>query len=84
MTKTTKKCIKSLITLPNTPFFVPRTIFQDQNTITNPYDSANIFTNYFSPFAETTKQKNKYSRKHLSDYLKYQFKNFVIIILYFL
>lgn len=63
MIKTTWKCIKSLITLPNIPFFVPRTIFQDKNTITNPYDSAKIFTNYFSPFAETTKQKNKYSQQ---------------------
>ena len=31
------------------------TISQDENTVTNPYDIANIFNNYFSSVAETTK-----------------------------
>ena len=36
------------------------------DTITNPYDIANTFNNYFASIAETTKKK--YSHKHFSDY----------------
>ena len=39
------------------------------DTITNPYDIANIFNNYFASKAETTKKSIKYSQKHFSDYL---------------
>ena len=35
--------------------------------ITNPYDIANTFNNYFASTAETTKKK--YSHKHFSGYL---------------
>ena len=37
--------------------------------ITNPYDIANTFNNYFASIAETTKKSIKYSHKHFSDYL---------------
>ena len=39
------------------------------NTITNPYDTANTFHNYFASIAETTKKSIKYTHKHFSDYL---------------
>ena len=39
------------------------------DTITNPYDIANTFNNYFASVAETTKRSIKYSHKHFSDYL---------------
>ena len=39
------------------------------DTITNPYDIANTFNNYFACIAETTKKSIKYLHKHLSDYL---------------
>ena len=39
------------------------------DTITNPYDIANIFNNYFASIAETSKKIIKYSHKHFSDYL---------------
>ena len=42
----------------------------NSNTITNPYDIANTFNNYFASIAETTKNNIKYSHKHFSDYLK--------------
>ena len=37
--------------------------------MTNPYDIANIFNNYFASVAEITKKSIKYSNKHFSDYL---------------
>ena len=37
--------------------------------ITNPYDIANTFNNYFASIAETRKKSIKYSHKHFSDYL---------------
>ena len=37
--------------------------------ITNPYDIANTFNNYFPSIAETMKKSIKYSHKHFSDYL---------------
>ena len=39
------------------------------DTITNPYDIANSFNNYFASIGETTKKTIKYSDKHFSDYL---------------
>ena len=42
---------------------------QGQNLITNPYDIANIFINYFSSLADTAKEETKDSHKHSSDYL---------------
>ena len=38
-------------------------------TITNPYDIANTFNNYFVSIAQTTRKKTEYSHKHFSDYL---------------
>ena len=42
----------------------------DSDTITNPYDIANTFNNYFASISETTKSNIKYSHKHFSGYLK--------------
>ena len=42
---------------------------ENGDTITNPYDIANTFNNYFASIAETTKRSIKYSHKHFSDYL---------------
>ena len=39
------------------------------DTITNPYDIANTFNNYFAYIPETTKRSIKYTHKHFSDYL---------------
>ena len=59
--------------------FLPRTISQAENVITNPCDIANIFNNYFSSVADTAKENIKYSHKHLSDYLNNQCRNFMFI-----
>ena len=42
----------------------------DGNTITNPYDIANIFNNYLTFVAEAAKQNIKFLHKYFSDYLK--------------
>ena len=39
------------------------------DTITNPYNVANTFNNYFASITETTKKSIKYTHKHFSDYL---------------
>ena len=44
-------------------------VLDNGDTITNPYDIANTFNNYFASIAETTKKGIKYSHKHFSDYL---------------
>ena len=41
----------------------------NDDTITNPYDIANAFNNYFASIPETTKKSIKCSHKHFSDYL---------------
>ena len=41
----------------------------NDDTITNPYDIANTFNNYFASIAETTKKSIKYTHKHFSEYL---------------
>ena len=68
--KNTWKGIKPFISLKTVASSVP-TVFSLDNgdTITNPYDIANTFNNYFASIAETTKKSIKYSHKHFSDYL---------------
>ena len=68
--KNTWKGIKSLISLKTVASSVPTVLFLDNgDIITNPYDIANIFNNYFVSIAETTKKSIKYSCKYFSDYL---------------
>ena len=73
------KGIKSIITLKDITSSVPRTISQGENLITNPYDIANIFNNYFSSVADTAKENIKYSHQHFSDYLNNQCNNDLFI-----
>ena len=55
--KNTWKGIKSLISLKTVASTIPTVLFLDNgNTITNPYDIANNFNNYFASIAETTKK----------------------------
>ena len=55
--KNTWKGIKSLIYLKIVAFSVPTVLYLDNgDTITNPYDIANTFNNYFASIAETTKK----------------------------
>ena len=69
-TKNTWKGIKSLISLKTVASSVPAVLSLDNDdTMTNPYDIANTFNNYFASIAETTKKSIKYSHKHFSDYL---------------
>ena len=68
--KNTLKVIKSLISLKTVASNVPTVLSLDNgDTITNPYDIANTFNNYFASVAKTTKKSTKYSHKHFSDYL---------------
>ena len=68
--KNTWKGIKSLISLKTVASSVPTELFLDNgDTITNPYDIANTFNNYFASIAETTKRNIKYAYKHFLDYL---------------
>ena len=64
------KGIKSLISLKTVASSVPTVLsFDKRDTITNLYDIANTFNNYFTSIAETTKRTITYSHKHFSDYL---------------
>ena len=68
--KNTWKGIKSLISRKTVASNVPTVLSLDNgDTITNPYDIANTFNNYFASITETTKKSINYSHKHFSDYL---------------
>ena len=68
--KNTWKGIKSLISIKTIASHVPTVLsLHNGDTITNPFDIANTFNNYFASIAETTKKSIKYSHKHFSDYL---------------
>ena len=67
--KNTWKGIKYIISLKTVASNVPTVLSLDNgDTITNLYDIANNFNNYFASIAETTKKTIKYSHKHFSDY----------------
>ena len=56
----TWKGIKSLISLKTVASRVPTILsLNNGDTITNPYDIANIFNNYFASIGETTKKRKK-------------------------
>ena len=58
--KNTWKRIKSLISLKAVASNVPTALsFDNDDTVTHPYDIANTFNNYFTSIAETTKKMNK-------------------------
>ena len=66
--KNTWKGIKSLFSLKSVVSSVPTVLPLDNgHTITNPYDIANTFKNYFVSIAKTTEKSMKYSHKHFSD-----------------
>ena len=68
--KNTWKRIKSLISLKTIAPHVPTVLsLNNGDTITNPYDIANTFNNYFASIAEATEKSINYSHKHFSDYL---------------
>ena len=55
------KGIKSLISLKTVASNVPTVLSLDNgDTVTNPYDIANTFNNYFASTSETTKKPIKY------------------------
>ena len=59
-----------LISLKTVASRVPTALsLNNGDTITNPYDIANTFNNYFASIAETTKKSINYSHKGFSDYL---------------
>ena len=66
----TWKGIKSLISLKTVASRVSTVLsLNNGDTITNPYDIANTFNNYFASIAETTRNNLKYSHKHFLGYL---------------
>ena len=66
--KNTWKGIKSLISLKTVASSIPTVLSLDNgDTITNPYDIANTFNNYFASIAEITKKSINYTHKHFSD-----------------
>ena len=57
---------KSLISLKTKASSVPTVLScENGDTITNPYDIANTFSNYFASIAKTTKRSIKYSHENI-------------------
>ena len=66
----TWKGTKSLITLKQISATFPRTLNQNNSTVTNPGEIANIFNNHFASAAEKTRAPVNYSHKHFSEYME--------------
>ena len=81
--KNTWKETKSLTSLKTVASNIPTVLSVDNgDTVTNPYDIANTFNNYFASIAETTKKI--YSHKHFSDYLSNENSSTIFLQLFFL
>ena len=66
--KNTRKGITFLVSLKTVASRVPTVLsLHNGNTLTNPYDIANTFNNYFLSIAETTKNNIKYLHEHLKN-----------------
>ena len=80
--KNTWKEIKSPISLKTVASNIPTVLSLDNgDTVTNPFDIANTFNNYFASMAEITKKK--YSHKHFSDYLSNENSSTIFLQLFF-
>ena len=80
--KNTQNEIKNIITLNNLSSDVPRTPSVNDVTISNPYDIANTFNNYFASITKKRRDKINYSHKHYSDYLSDKQKKFILYVPY--
>ena len=65
--KTKWKGIKAIITMENVISTVPWTLSHDEKTITNPFETANVFNNYFASVADAAKKNINYSHKNFSE-----------------
>ena len=78
--KKTWEGIKSLISLKSVASNIPIVLSLDNgDTITNLYNIANAFNNYFASIADTSKASIKYSHKHFSDYLGNENSNTIFL-----
>ena len=78
----TWKGIKSFIFLKIVASSIPTVLSLDNgDTITNPYDIANTFNNYFAFIAETAKQSIKYTHKHFSGYLSNESDSTIFLLI---
>ena len=78
--KNTWKEIKSIITIKNLSFDIPKSLYGNGSTITNKVEIPDIFNNFFATIAEKTKKNINLSRKYFSDLLKNTTKNFFFLI----
>ena len=80
--KNTWKGIKSFIFLKIVASSIPTVLSLDNgDTITNPYDIANTFNNYFAFIAETAKQSIKYTHKRFSGYLSNESDSTIFLLI---
>ena len=63
--KNTWKGIRNLIYATKSATFVPNTLSQNDESITDPIKIANIFSNFFSTIAAKSKSKIKFSKKNI-------------------
>ena len=73
--KNTWKEVKNIIILKNLSSDLPRDLSVNDVTISNPWDIANTFNNYFTFIAKKSKENINYSHRHYSDYLSGKCKN---------
>ena len=73
--KNTWKGIKSILSIKPNPSDIPKILYANDSTITNPVEIANVFNNYFSSIASQTKVNIKYSHKQFSHFLKNRAQN---------
>ena len=65
------KGIKSILSIKPNPSDIPKSL----NANANPFEIANVFSNYFSSIASQTNVNIKHSHKHFSDFLKNRAQN---------
>ena len=74
------KGIKFLISLKTVASHAPTVLSLDNgDTITNPYDTANTFNNYFASIGETKKKNKKQSHRNFSDYLSNETSSIIFL-----
>ena len=68
--KNSWKGIKSILSISNNPSNIPKILFSNDTTSTEPTEIANIFSNFFTSIAAKIKESIKYPHKQFPNFLK--------------
>ena len=77
--KSTWKCIKSINDLKHLLKFSKKSFSNNSNALSDPYEIAESFNDYFASIADMAKENKKSSHKYYSNHLRNKRSNSIFV-----